>query len=240
MNNKKNGFLLATAATGAALVPGAGPGAMAADMPVKAAVAPVVVPASWAGFYIGAHAGVAWQRTHNSSQYFIFDGIDETKKTGFIGGGQIGVNFQSGNIVYGLEGDISGLSGKGTDTGAPFGYSASNQIRWLATIRPRLGVAAGNTLIYGTGGVAFGGVRNRAVYYPNGGSLGSTSESKTRVGWTAGGGIEHMWSRNWTIALEGLYVDLGKKVAVNPGDSDKTTRFSNKAVIGRVKVNYKW
>ena len=99
---------------------------------------------------------------------------------------------------------------------------------------------SGNTLIYGTGGVAFGGVRNNAAYLPNLGPLGSTSESKTRVGWTAGGGIEHMWSRNWTIALEGLYVDLGKKVVVNTRDSDKTTRFSNKAVIGRVKVNYKW
>jgi outer membrane immunogenic protein len=240
MKNKKQGFLLATAATGAAFAPAAvGPGAMAADMPVKARP-PVVVPASWAGFYIGAHAGVAWQRAHNSSVYFMGDGVDRTTKTGFIGGGQIGINFQSGNIVYGLEGDISGLSGKGTATGAPDGYTASNQIRWLATIRPRLGVAAGNTLIYGTGGVAIGGVRNNAVYFPGGGIGGTTSESKTRVGWTAGGGIEHMWSRNWTIALEGLYVDLGKKVIVNPVDSDKTTRFSNKAVIGRVKVNYKW
>jgi outer membrane immunogenic protein len=238
MNGKKQGFLLATAATGAALVPGAGPGAMAADMPVKA-VAPVVVPASWAGFYIGAHAGVAWQKAHNSSPYFIGDGVDDTKKTGFIGGGQIGINFQSGNVVYGLEGDISGLSGKGTATGVTNGYTASNQIRWLSTIRGRLGVAAGNTLIYGTGGVAFGGVRNSTVYFPPV-AAANTSESKTRVGWAAGGGIEHMWSRNWTIALEGLYVDLGKKTIVNPITTAKTTTFSNKAVIGRVKVNYKW
>jgi outer membrane immunogenic protein len=237
MNNKKQGFLLATAATGAALAPAAGPGAIAADMPVKARP-PVVVPASWAGFYIGAHAGVAWQRAHNSSPYLIDDGVGRTTKAGFIGGGQIGVNFQSGNIVYGLEGDISGLSGKGTATGAPEGYTASNQIRWLATIRPRLGVATGNTLIYGTGGVAIGGVRNNVRYHSF--TNGVTSESKTRVGWTAGGGIEHMWTRNWTIALEGLYVDLGRKVQNNVEGPLKTTSFSNKAVIGRVKANYKW
>jgi outer membrane immunogenic protein len=235
--NKKKGFLLATAATGAALAPAAGPGAIAADMPVKA-VAPVVVPASWAGFYIGAHAGAAWQQAHNDGVYAIADGIGRTKSTGFIGGGQIGINFQSGSVVYGIEADISGLSGKGTATGLVEGYSVSNQIRWLATIRPRIGLVSGNTLFYGTGGLAIGGVRNRVIFDLT--PAADTVEKTTRVGWTAGGGIEHMWTRNWTIALEALYVDLGRKAFVNTFDQDKTTRFSHKAVIARAKVNYKW
>ena len=62
-------------------------------------------------------------------------------------------------------------------------------------------------------------------------------ENKTRVGWAVGGGIEHMWTRNWTIALEGLFVDLGRAshrtvCRTGPG---KTTRFSNQTVIGRVR-----
>jgi outer membrane immunogenic protein len=65
------------------------------------------------------------------------------------------------------------------------------------------------------------------------------SSNKTRVGWVVGGGVEHMWSRNWTIAMEGLFVDLGRASAPLTGTS-KTTRFSNQAVIGRLKLNYKW
>jgi outer membrane immunogenic protein len=233
---KKTGFLLATAATGAAAF---APGAMAADLPTKAPV-PMVVPpaASWAGFYIGVHAGANWQQSHNANSYASQDGIDRLDSSGFIGGGQIGYNWQSGNFVFGIEADGSWLSNKATLTGADQGYIASNRIRWLATVRPRFGLAVGNTMAYTTAGVAFGGVRNIADYSSFGGNI--TSESKTRVGWTVGGGVEHMWTRNFTIALEGLFVDLGRRTVTNATEPSKTTRFSNQAFIGRFKANYKW
>ena len=228
----KKGFLLATAATGAAAF---APGAMAADLPTKAP-APLVVPpaASWAGWYIGLHAGVNWQQGHNTPSA-NYGATLTTSSTGFIGGGQIGYNWQSGNFVFGIEADGSWLSGKGSVGNGTF-YSASNQIRWLATVRPRFGLAVGNTMGYVTGGVAFGGVKNTYINdpFPN----GIKSESKTRVGWTVGGGIEHMWTRNVTIALEGLFVDLGRSTVNLP--NNKTTKFSNQAVIGRLKLNYKW
>jgi outer membrane immunogenic protein len=89
-------------------------------------------------------------------------------------------------------------------------------------------------MAYMTAGVAFGSVRNSINFS----GCCSYSDSKTKAGWTIGGGVEHMLSRNWTIGLEGLFVDLGKStVTVN---NFKTTKFSNQAVIGRVKLNYKF
>jgi outer membrane immunogenic protein len=222
---KKKGFLLATSA-GFAAAAAAVPGAQAADMPIKA---PQYVPpaASWAGWYIGAHAGAAWQQTQTDGYCFGCS----FSKTNFIGGGQLGYNWQHGNFVFGLEGDISGLTGKNRLSD---GYSTfSSSIRWLSTFRGRFGLAVGDTMAYATAGLAVGGVKNE-ISFPG---YSAASSDRTRVGWAVGGGVEHMLNRNWTIGLEGLFVDLGKSTI---GRSEKTTRFSNQAVIGRVKLNYKF
>jgi outer membrane immunogenic protein len=238
---RKKGFLIATSAGFAAAA--AMPGAQAADMPIKAPryVEPA---ASWAGWYIGAHAGAAWQKSDvttntgiDTPYAFIPDPNASFSKSGFIGGGQIGYNWQHGNFVFGLEGDISGLSGRASADvldGNGYGITYSSKIRWLSTVRGRFGLAVGDTMAYMTAGVAFGGVRNTVAFEND----GSYSRSKTKTGWTVGGGVEHMLSRNWTIGLEGLFVDLGKS-SIDLGGG-KTTRFSNQAVIGRVKLNYKF
>jgi len=226
------GFLLATAG-GVAMATGA----QAADVLKAPAYTPPPPVASWQGFYIGLHAGGHW--LHSDNQYDFSSTTGSTSTTGFIGGGQIGYNWQHGNFVYGLEGDISGLTGKGT-LPAFGGYDwFSNQINWLGTVRARFGLAVGDTMAYATGGVAFGGVKNAVSFCC---ALATVSETKTRVGWVIGGGVEHMWTRNWTVGLEGLFVDLGhSEFDFNP-DAFKTTRYkaSNQTVIGRLKVNYKW
>jgi outer membrane immunogenic protein len=231
----KKGFLIATSAGFAAAA--AMSGAQAADMPIKAPR--YVEPAAgWAGWYIGAHAGAAWQQTSaNVTDTYDLPFGSTFSKTGFIGGGQIGYNWQHGNFVFGIEGDISGLSGKNSLNSPSFPgseYGFSSQIRWLSTVRSRFGLAVGDTMAYVTAGVAFGGVRNSTTID------GETySSSKTKTGWTVGGGVEHMLNRNWTIGLEGLFVDLGR-TSVSCSECSKTTRFSNQAVIGRVKLNYKF
>jgi outer membrane immunogenic protein len=235
----KNGFLIATSAGFAAA---AMSGAQAADMPIKAPryVEPA---ANWSGWYIGASAGAAWQKTDVTTNtgfdtgkaFFPFPNASFSK-SGFIGGGQIGYNWQHGNFVFGLEGDISGLSGSASaafDTGYTSG-SYSSKIRWLSTVRGRFGLAVGDTMAYMTAGVAFGGVKNSVSI-----DFGDTtySSSKTKTGWTIGGGVEHMLSRNWTVGLEGLFVDLGNsKVDTDFGQF----QFANQAIIGRLKLNYKF
>jgi outer membrane immunogenic protein len=239
---RKKGFLIATSAGFAAAA--TMPGAQAADMPIKAPryVEPA---ASWAGWYIGAHAGAAWQKADVNSNATIFDGYSflpilgaSISKTGFIGGGQIGYNWQHGNFVFGIEADGSGLSGRASATVAVGqGYKATHasRIGWLSTVRGRFGLAVGDTLAYATAGVAFGGVRNSARFDLI--ESFSFSSSRTKTGWTVGGGVEHMLNRNWTIGLEGLFVDLGRSTI----DTDfGSLQFNNQAIIGRLKVNYKF
>jgi outer membrane immunogenic protein len=237
---RKKDLLIATSVGFAAAMSGA----QAADMPIKAPryVEPA---ASWAGWYIGAHAGAAWQKTdvttdsgfagESSDDEFFPNPNASISKTGFIGGGQIGHNWQHGNFVFGLEGDISGLSGRAS-TSFTTGYTAgaySSKIRWLSTVRGRFGLAVGDTMAYMTAGVAFGGVRNSASFD----EYGTYSSSKTKTGWTVGGGVEHMLSRNWTVGLEGLFVDLGNStVEADVGQF----KFANQAIIGRLKLNYKF
>ena len=233
---KIKGKLLATAAGFAAPVMGVS-AAGAADMPVKAVPAPAPVTVSWAGWYIGGHAGAYW--THSE-----FDTEARTARShsgnGFIGGGQVGINWQNGNAVYGIEVDGSGLTGRARTSFDGGEKQATGQIRWLATVRARMGLAVGNSMAYVTGGLAIGGVKNAFVDTDSPGNNGNKSSSKTRLGWVVGGGVEHMWTRNWTIALEALFVDLGKTTIHGQNDASKVGRFSNQAVIGRVKLNYRF
>ena len=110
-------YLLATVSA-AAFSTCASAADLPARMPVKAPV-PAAVVWNWTGFYIGVHAGAAW---NDAAFTDIGDDIPSPNRAplgtefwkphraGFAGGGQIGYNFQSGNVVYGLEADFSGVS----------------------------------------------------------------------------------------------------------------------------------
>jgi outer membrane immunogenic protein len=90
-------------------------------------------------------------------------------------------------------------------------------------------------MVYATAGLAVGGVKNSYANYCT--TCDVWNDRSTRVGFAVGGGVEHMLNRNWSLRLEGLFVDLGKKsIRAN----DKTTTFSNQAVIARVGLNYKF
>lgn len=239
------GFLLATA-SGVALAPTAN----AADLPTKApAYAPPPAPISWTGFYVGLNAGAAWQQANAEYGASGAEGCsgcfpgNRANGAGFIGGGQIGYNWQIAPAwVLGLEADISGLSGKATgeqaDTGK--GNSLEARINWLSTIRARAGwLMNPDTMLYVTGGFAFGEVKNTVDFNGlHGDPFTTKSVSKTKGGWTVGGGMEHMINRNWTVGIEALWVDLGNTTGVAAGG--KTTQFKNTAAIARLKVNYKF
>jgi outer membrane immunogenic protein len=150
---------------------------------------------------------------------------------GFIGGGQIGYNWQFNNWLAGFETDIQGLSSnKGGNSGTvvvpspafpafPLTETFNNQNRvdWLGTVRGRLGwLATPAFLIYGTGGLAYGGVKastaiNQMIAPPDPSipASGFGGVSETRAGWTAGGGFEWMFAPNWSVKAEYLFFDLG-------------------------------
>src|SRR6185369_2002812 len=85
----------------------------------------------------------------------------------------------------------------------------SNKLNWLVTARSRMGLAISDTFLYIASGLAVGSVKT-TTFSPFGGPAGSQySQSKTRYGWVAGAGVEHMLTRNWTIGTEVLFMDLG-------------------------------
>lgn len=253
----KSTIVVATAA-GSALAPNA----YAADMPVKAPPAPKVtaVPAwSWAGFYLGGHLGYAWQQGETTGTYVQDAGdpalpfTNSTRPRGFIGGGQIGYNWQAGTIVYGLEADMSWLSGTSNTTQRLGGTAVANdfanvtsihEIERIGTLRARLGTTLGsNTLVFVTGGLARGYVKNQHSEIDRSQNDAAFWFDKSgRSGHAWGGGIEHMFMNNVTVHVQALHVDLRDKTFASPNSGTcenvcAPLTIKNNATIVRVGVN---
>jgi len=174
--------------------------ASAADLPARAAPpAPVIaaVPVfTWTGFYVGVNAGYGWN-TNNNDPFFYdpllgYYGGDGGSDGGFVGGGQIGYNYQIGQFVVGAEADVQFADRGNRDRllySPVYGYyyGGNNSDDWFGTVRARAGFAFDRALIYATGGFAFNG--------DNG-------------GWTLGGGLEYAFTNNLTAKIEGLYVNI--------------------------------
>jgi outer membrane immunogenic protein len=221
-------------------------------------------PPMWTGFYVGLNAGYTWANSNQqtigvgpvaatptwasvpanlqTSYLATFatvasaSGVNGGNNGGFIGGGQIGYNWQFYNsLVAGLEADIQGVAnnsgtrsfsraalvpgGIGTDEGFISAQSVRGNLQYIGTVRGRLGwLFTPTLLLYGTGGLAYGGVtlNSAALVAPTGtlanfagAAVGGVNFSNTQVGWTAGGGLEWMFWPNWSAKVEYLYYDLG-------------------------------
>jgi outer membrane immunogenic protein len=159
--------------------------------------------------------------------------------TGFIGGGQIGANYQINNFVLGLETDFQGTTANSAGSGAGVGYTdnaalgaslgttlpASTMVTVtraeaglvnLGTVRARAGYLVTPTLLtYVTGGFAYGQTRASVSLLSLdasgvfAGGSGATSFASVHGGWTAGAGVEWMFWPQWSAKLEYLYYDLG-------------------------------
>jgi outer membrane immunogenic protein len=180
--------------------------ASAADMrmPVKApppAPAPLIY--SWSGLYIGGHVGGA--KAERCLSIVEFGNTEVCNdKTGWLGGGQIGYNFQTGAFVFGVEfsGSFAGLSGDRTFPNVNAHFHSDGKSLLLLT--GRVGFAADRALFYITGGGAWS--RNEVTLYWNN-LVGSRDVD--RQGWTIGGGIEYAFTQNWSFAGQYNFVDLG-------------------------------
>jgi outer membrane immunogenic protein len=197
--------------------------AWAADMPLKAPPKPAPVPFTWGGCYVGVNAGGAFTTIDQSIAIpgiFTIDGGGH--ETSFTGGGQIGCNWQADpRWVLGIEADIDYLHASRTNnfavhtslfSGEEFVGSQQTTVHWLGTARASLGYVWDRMLYYVTGGLAFGGVDSSATVIltsrtPN--PIFAGSESATRVGWTAGGGVKYAITDRVSGKLEYLYFDLG-------------------------------
>jgi outer membrane immunogenic protein len=189
----------------------------------------------WSGLYLGLQGGYGFGET---SWYEDIPGGGETQDgnlEGVAGGLTLGFNWQMDSLVFGLETDIS-LSDINADSeeSGSFGCAPSNQecttdLEWFGTARGRLGFAMGHTLPFITGGVAFGDAK---------GTTDVTNGDDTLVGWTAGAGVEHAFTDNLSVKLEGLYVDLGELELPEDCGTDCATTVD--FAIVRLGVNYRF
>ena len=127
-------------------------------------------PSNWSGFYIGINGGAGWGTAASSIDLGALaaglgaGGVTGTipvgshEINGFLGGGQIGYNWQSGNIVFGVEGDGDWADIEGTAPCIEI-LACSAKINWTADATARLGVLPmSNVLVYVKGGVAWAGL----------------------------------------------------------------------------------
>ena len=138
----------------------------AADLPLPVK-APIYAPPpllSWEGSYVGILGGVANHRASLDPNCTTNIGCETTEltRTGGTIGALLGHNWQQGNFVYGLENDWTWLGGIKTSTGNTE-ILQSFDVRWVGTLRGRAGLAFDATLVYLTGGLAFGRVDNSFI-----------------------------------------------------------------------------
>lgn len=216
----------------AALISGS---AFAADLPTHKEApspAPVAVPAfSWTGFYAGVNAGYAFSQSGDTqttgtpaflgfAPTFTPNSLP-TNNGGFIGGGQIGYNYQMGSIVAGVETDLdfvgqrnsASFTGAVTPLGTSLTTSATRDLNYLGTLRGRIGFTPfDRMMLFATGGLAYGGVNTSGSVVANAAPAlaWSGSNNQTRAGWTVGGGAEYAITNNITLKGEYLFYDLGE------------------------------
>lgn len=224
----------------------------------------------WQGAYMGASIGYGWADGKTTFQGRVNDVIDpenwsmqttmvKAKADGGLVGIQAGYNWQKGEALYGLEGDIklTGIEGKKKETfrfysgvELPGGYYKTNvQTQWLCSLRARLGYAPSDRFLgYFTAGPAIGKMKYKLDtdfteyngfewHYP-------AAFSKTKVGFAVGAGVEWMIGKSISARAEYMHYDLGnvEKVAEkkpgSPTAFDVKYSVHNRADIFQFGVNY--
>jgi len=266
-------FVIAALATCALIAP-----AIAADLaprPVYKAPPPPPPPVwSWTGWYIGANAG--WiGSTDNTITNTGTDGGTAglgsalavgaipgsvgTSRSNFIGGGQIGYNWQwTPNWVVGLEADFAGIASPSTTVISAFPGAVGGPVPLqtgfaralddLGTVRGRVGyLATPSWLLYATGGLAYGETKLQTAFAcatcgPPANTVNLTDN--WQVGWTVGAGVEWRFAPQWSVKAEYLYVDLGNissTINYNYGPSSSlTSTYHERDNIVRAGINYKF
>lgn len=209
--------------------------ALAAD---AVSAEPVAVH-DWSGVYVGGYLGYGFgssDSAFSSPNTPGFQASQDYDIDGFLGGVQVGYNYQINAAVLGVEADFSGadIKGHSDEINVGGGDVYDTKVDWFGTLRARAGYAFDRTLIYGTGGLAYGSVENRYLDGP----LDSFSEKNTKVGWTIGAGLEQAITDQWSAKVEYQYVDL-RDQTIDYAPNSNTT-FENKFNTVKIGMNYKF
>jgi outer membrane immunogenic protein len=234
-------FLIAAAGLVALAAP-----ALAADMApapraYTKAPAPIVAVWNWTGFYIGANAGGLWAHTSVTDVNGFAAGatpgtVTSLNRSGFLGGGQVGYNWQSGAFVFGLEGDGGwmGFGGQTLLTGTASNTMVGLRSVGYGDITGRIGFAFDRALLYVKGGYA---VTGNAATFSTLAPFTATLPS-SNSGYTVGGGVEYKITQNWSAKVEYMHFDFGH--TLNYSLVPPTFLFNQNLRVDSVKfgINY--
>jgi outer membrane immunogenic protein len=251
---------------------GCAPAAGATDLPSnrKSPPPPPLSAYNWTGLFAGLNAGYGWGSGGANLQMpgtvttdlapAVSSGALPTfvalNRSGFIGGGQIGYNYQISALVLGVEADVDGARVNGasniqTDVAAfnPVVISAGSTLNWLGTARARLGITpVDRWLVYATGGLAYCAGHQSYVAASNGEILAS-GRTIARAGWTIGAGLEWAFADNWSVKAEYLYYNLGSSCETATPSANElpfmsghkiSNKFTDTGDVARFGVNYKF
>jgi outer membrane immunogenic protein len=195
----------------------------------------------WSGVYIGANVGfgTASGTADRNIGGTVISGAADIG--GIIGGGQVGYNWQTGNIVLGVEADLqaSGMLHDWSATDGATTADGTDKLSWFSTVRGRVGYAFDNYLVYATAGGAFATFDVSSTITPPSGVSVPVSWTQERLGWTAGIGTEVGFGDNWSGRLEYLFIDAGTFSGVD-ALSTAPMRVQLTDHILRVGVNYRF
>jgi outer membrane immunogenic protein len=220
----------------------------AADIALPMKAAPVV-PFTWTGCYVGVQAGVGAQTDGFATNES--EGFNGANGWGAIAGGQIGCNYQINQLVVGIEGDgvWSSIQNTGgfTDSDGE-GFRARTKNLWDADVALRVGAAFDRLLVYGKGGVSWGGFNFRESEIGPGSDGFYETGSRTLPGLLIGVGMEYAFLGNWTAKIEYNYIAYAQtEIGFNeytggvliPGDHFSESFGATKQII-KFGVNYKF
>jgi outer membrane immunogenic protein len=200
--------------------------ANAADLPVPpppppVAPVPYVAPAYvWTGWYIGANLGAGWNQGNVSDTLFGLGFGNQGNNGVFVGGGQVGGNFQFyNNFVVGIEADFdwaANNNNSGTATVLGNTIQVTSTDRWITTVAGRFGYAVNRVLFYGKAGGGWVGNNSFTVTNVTTGTSVTGSNNNTNSGWLAGGGIEWAFAPNWSVKAEYDYLGLNNQSVTVP------------------------
>ena len=234
-------FLLGT--VGLIALAGTASAADLAARPYTKAPPMLVAAYDWSGFYIGANGGYGTAR--KCADFVNAVGVSAAEgchdADGATAGGQIGYRWQSGPMVYGIEGQGNWADFRGSNVSTLL-PTATNRTRVDAfgLFTGQIGYSWNNALLYVTGGGAVVGQRFDSFFTalgPN--SVGSTSGRDTRVGATVGAGLEFGFTPNWSLGVQYNHIFLGTTTY------NFTAPVSSERVRGDIdmvtaRINYRW
>ena len=211
--------------------------ALAADLaarPYTKAPAMVAAIYDWSGFYIGINGGGGSADTSWNLVGFGAEGSHNS--TGGTVGGQVGYRLQSGQFVFGVEGQGNWADFSGDNISGITGFRNRTRVDSFGLITGQVGYAWNNVLWYVKGGAAVTHAKYNGLF----GGVVIDSASETRWGGAVGTGLEFGFAPNWSVAIEYDHLFMGKRnnSFTILGINDRIDRIKQDVDMGTVRVNY--